>query len=1059
MHLSKKILLYSTILLFALVATSSFVSAEDDIPFWNAQWSYRQQIIVPISTYNPSAHYQPIDIFIEFNNPCWTKNPDHTSIRVLCWHQHTWYELESQIYNIKTTGSDIIDSCNVVFLVPSFADNTEKYFIYYDSTAKPIPNYPNRVTVKDLDYFSSPISGITAEAKFYGIMQGEYCIYGVGQQGTLLDRSFSNLVVKQEKDSKKFDLLNSDQIITFSFAYFDGPEESNEISSDQVFVHKEIFIDGNLMVRFGIISESENKNLRTIAIYTYYYSPTPEKRIYAHVKHFSYEDVVVSGQPNIDGRFGAMFSFKSRNPSIKRMNFGDILPTLRVFGKHEAIEHYQINTNPTSKDREWIISYRDDVTLGSQAWFAQSNDNSGKANGVIFSSNNNIVTSGTNERDGIQLKVAVINYLNVLGSKIDYAAVNFGRNSYETGQSHDINIPDDLVVEFHAEIFSTEHNGYNAVEKEAEYFQQLIPHRTIHSDSLFEEKQRKHNLEVITHLGGTRLTFPWLKTKTNGSIPVLLIELYQDDVLMYSGIAKRSLVFRGISSIQFANVIEGRYLIKVFWMRDNQTKYFRGARVVDVDQNRKIHVLCTYERSVHVSFFDTNENPLEGIYTVLLNQDDIIFDSSNTNNDGEVVLKAPYNARNPYRLQAYYRDILIYDEYVRNILRNVIIDLDIALYDFSVEIKDIFNLPPGVDVNPIVVSYGDKSTFEFTGLEKSPGVFSFSNIPAGFYLLRISHGSFVDEMVFEVPVDTGIVSMHFSAQYQITIDLYTTQGMPLFYETLRFRIQRDGVYVSDVEENTFLLPPATYYIEAYVDDEFVGSNEIELTYSKTIQFVTNVKSIIPMVVLIFSILCIAIICLLLYFKKIDTSAFIRFIAIICIILALLQPWWGFYGISSSPAVEHTSQIFISPQVMIEQTTYPDSVKYELAEMPDMYTDALEKILIVICLTTILFGLSFIVQKFGKKKSSFFMDFISFIVFLVILSVFITATIRLCEISIGEVSGGGSINVALNQHVVTMESSWGFSSGFYLYVLALFLVLSGLLIQLKNSFFSLIKKNG
>jgi hypothetical protein len=1058
MHLSKKILLYSIIILFVLAAASSLVSAEDEIPFWNSQWSYRQQIILPISTQNPSAHYQPIDISIEFNNPCWTKNVNQTSIRILCWHQEKWHELESQIYNIKTIESDIIDSCNIVFLIPAFADDTEKYFIYYDHNPKPAPTYQNRVTVKDLDYFSSPISGITAEAKFYGIMQGEYCIYGVGQQGTLLDRSFSNLIVKQEKNSKTFDLLNSDQIITFSFAYFDGPEENNEISSDQVFVHKEIFIDGNLMVRFGVISESENKNLRTIAIYTYYYSPTSEKRIYAHVKHFCYEDVVVSGQPNIDGRFGAMFSFKSRNPSIKRMNFGDILPTLRVYGKHEAIEQYQINTNPTSKDREWIISYQDDVDLGSQAWFAQSNDNSGKANGVIFSSNNNIVTSGTDERDGIQLKVAVINYLNVLGSKIDYAAVNFGRNSYEKGQTHDLKIPSDLVVEFHAEIFSTETNGYKAIEKESEYFQQLIKHRTIYSDSLFEEKQRKHNLEVITHLGGTRLTFPWLKTKTNGSLPVLLIELYQDDVLMYSGIAKRSILFRGISSIFFPEVIEGTYLIKVFWMRDNSTRYFRGARVVDVDANKKIHVLCTYERSVKVSFFDTNDKPLEGIYTVLLNQDDIIFDSNNTNKEGEVVLKAPYNARNPYRLQAYYRDILIYDDFVRNILRNVIIDLDIALYDFNVEIKDMFDLPPGVAVNPTVVSYGDRSTFEFIGKEKTPGMFSFTDIPAGFYLLRISHGSFVDELVFEVPVDDGIVTMDFSAQYEITIDLYTTQGILLSYDTLQFRIQRDGKFLSDFQENNFILPPGTYFIEAYADQEFVGSSEIEITYSKKINFVTNVKSIIPLVVFLFSIIFIAIFCILLYTKKIDIGCFIRFIALILIVLALLQPWWGFYGISTSPTVEYTSQLFVSPQVMIEQTTYPDTVKYELAEMPEMYVGVLEKIFIVILFTTLILSASFILEKFEKKKSLFFVDFLCLIVFLVVLSVFITATIRLAEIIIGDVFGSGPMSVSINEQFITMQSSWGFSTGFYLYLVAILLVLFRVFFSIKNFVFVLCKKN-
>ncbi|MFO7678009.1 MAG: hypothetical protein R6V50_06495 [Thermoplasmatota archaeon] len=1058
MNISGKLLLFSILTILCFIVGASFISsAEEEIPFWNTQWSYRQEITIPISTDSSHAHYQPIDLSIEFTNACWTNTAYETSIRILCWHENKWIELESQIYDIKKRDEYFIDTCNVVFLIPPFADGTEKYFIYYDDTQKPSVNYPDRVTIKDLEYSASPISGIIAEARYFGIMQGKYCIYGIGQDGTLLDRSFSNIIIKQEKDVTKFDLFNSDQIVSFAFSYFDGPQETDEISSDQSFVHKEIFIDGNLMIKFGIISESENKNLRTIAIYTYYYSPTPEKRIYAHIKHMCTEDVTVSGQANIDGRFGAMFSFKSRNPSISRMNFGDIFPLLRVYGKHNTVEEYQIDTNPSSKEREWIISYEDNVDLGKEAWFSLSDDRTGKANAIIFSSNKGIVKSGANERDGIQLKVAVKNYLNVLGTKIDYATINFGRNSYEKGQTHNLNIPNDLVVEFHAEVFSTEDKGFQSVQKEASYYQQLIAHRTIQHDSSFEEKQKQYQLEVITHRGGTRFTFPWLKSITNFSLPILLVELYQEDNLMYSGYAKRSILFRGISSILFPEVSEGEYLIKVFWMRDNSTKYFRGARVVNVDEDKKIHVFCTYERLIHVSFFDSNENPLEGIYTLLLNEDHIIFDSNITNNAGEVVLKAPYSA-NPYTLKAYYRDILIYDDLVRNTLRNVIIDLDISLYDFTVEIKDIFGLHPGVDLSPFVVSYGDKSTFEFTAEKKQPGIFYFSDIPSGLYSLRVTYGSFFDELIFEVPVVEEYIVLDFSAQYEITFQLYTTQGISFSYSEVNFKVHRNERYLSDFNTNSFILPPGIYQIQAYADQEFIGSKEIELTNSKTINFVTNIQSIIPLIVNIVALLCLAICFFLLFKKVINILLFLKLIAIIFIVICLLQPWWGFYGVSSSPSIEHTSQIFISPQVMMEQTNYHDRTEFEIAEMPELYVDVLSKIMIVLFIVCILLVFSFIFLKIRKNNYSFFIDFLCLLMLVVVLSVFITGTIRLCEISIGEVQGSGTIGVSVNQEIIMMQSSWGFITGFYLFITSILLVFTGMLIELKNRVYRLTKKN-
>jgi hypothetical protein len=47
-------------------------------------------------------------------------------------------------------------------------------------------------------------------------------------------------------------------------------------------------------------------------------------------------------------------------------------------------------------------------------------------------------------------------YLNALGTEIDYAGVIFGRNSYEKNSTHDLIIDGGLLVEFDSEVYTTE---------------------------------------------------------------------------------------------------------------------------------------------------------------------------------------------------------------------------------------------------------------------------------------------------------------------------------------------------------------------------------------------------------------------------------------------------------------------------------------------------------------------------------------------------------------------------------------------------------------------------
>jgi len=400
----KKLCSVYIILIFLLsssVISISSSSKNDSIPAWDSNWSYSQEIPIPISTDKPSIKLQPIDIKIKFEHSCWAANENEHSIRIVCWDGRSWHDLESQIYDLEHGETNHITECGLVFLIPEFADGNEKYFIYYDDNKKSSIEYMDHVSVKDNYYYSEPITGVLAEGDYYEIAEDGYCVYAIGQKGQVMNRKLSQNIIKMKPKSKVFDHVNIEIIAALCFSYFEGVNDEDEISSDQSLVSKEIINDGNLMIEVGIISESSNKNLLTTCIYKYYYCPNGDKRISMHVKHEILNKGVVSGIINLDGRYGTISALKSRSERVNKMRFGEMLPYLHVYGEDNYIKEYYLNTDPESKNREWIIPYSDDCDLGKDAWISYDEGENGKAHAFLFSSNKDIVKSGSKENDGI----------------------------------------------------------------------------------------------------------------------------------------------------------------------------------------------------------------------------------------------------------------------------------------------------------------------------------------------------------------------------------------------------------------------------------------------------------------------------------------------------------------------------------------------------------------------------------------------------------------------------------------------------------------------------------
>jgi len=1033
------------ILLISSLLTASVSSEDNTPPIWNKKWSYVEEIKLPISTDSQSAKFQPIDIRMEFSKNCWAKNESIHSVRVCCWDGSAWHELESQIYNLEFTDADHIKSCGLVFLVPNIVNGKERYFVYYDGSEKPSPKYPDHVSVEDAYYYFEPISGVSVEGYYYKITEDGYCVYAVGQKGKVMYRQLSQCVIKERSGTKEFSLMDSDDIASFSFSYQHGPNEEDEISSDQSLVSKEIFVDGNLMVEFGIVSESSGKDMRTTNIYKYYYCPMPDKkRICVHVKHEVFKGGTVEGIENLDGRYGALISYKSTSERIKMMRFGEMLPYLHVYDESDNIREYKISTNPESKDREWVISYKDDCDLGKDAWFSYDKSEIGKAHGILFPSNKNIVKYGTDEQDGIQLKAAEKLYLDALGTKVGYVSINFGRNSYKKGGVHDVNIPDDLVVEFDTEFFTTEKGGYKDVIDEGNIYRTLIEHRYKSEYNTFEN-ENIYTLTVIPRFSFGRifLSYPWLEEMIGHSCPTTWVELYKDDSLISEGSITKP--FLGAPKIKFPKLAPGEYTVKVYRKIGDKLKRYIGVESVKIEGDTNLYVYCTWERNIRLTIQDQYGKGISDAELILYRGATVVIKNT-TKENGKLVFSVPFDPLDSYVLKAYYKGFMLYDKETSNKQKKVDINLD--LYDLTVDAKDELGLPPGVDVRPFLTSSEMANPLDIIPKDVGSGIFSFKDLPLASYKLEISYGSFLDEKIIDIPEIGDSTTIGFTARFDLCTDLFDSRGNLIKDDNLKIDITRNGQTIYDsIEPNKIVsLPPGNYVINVHSDGELIGFKNIELTSDRDMQIVTVLEPILPVLITGIILVFIGEIFVFLIFKKISLNTFFKLLAMALIILSLFQPWWVLNASSNNPIAGKNTNLFIVPQAMIDRTTYNDKPYLELATIPELFTNFLGVLLLIVCSGFVLLGLSFIPNIFLRRRFSLLLISASILFFILVSGAFSLGMSKICEISLGSLQGEGAMNVVLpDGGNAAMSASWGLGIGFYLCIIsALIATAAGLL---------------
>ncbi len=1092
--MQKNIISVFLLINFTIIIFSPIGFSQENLEWWNDQWSYRDQLIVPIDTSIEESKYQPIDTSFKFENLCWAKSEYEHSVRVIIQDGETFDELESQIYDLNYSDESHIKSCNIVFLIPKETSGNEQYFVYYDDGEKPATNYDDHVRVDESYYNIEPIPGYPFESLYYKITQGDYIIYAVTQDGKFMGSGVSQQVTKLKSQSTDVLPKSGELFASFDFMYFYGEELEDYSGSVDNLISKEIFIDGNLMVKFGIVSGSTKEDIRTTVTYKYYYCPMDDKRIYAHVKHEILDGFTVAPVTEVEGTYASFQCGGLESNSIGELNFGKIYPYFHVYSEKNSIEEYALNPDPeiAMGPGTWastmFINTEDDLDLGSNAWISYDEGEKGVAHGLILGSNN-VVKSGTDERDGIQVKGREQDASDLPGLEGNMIYTEFSRNSYERGSSRDVDVPKDLVVEYDAEFFSTETGGYKVVEKESVLFQSLVRIWPLNIEEVQGQDygETRHSLSAVVHLAPSAPFGNSFSILTGMNLSYISAELYQNKELISTGIGGRLPInplpdFEDTRPLQkiklalgifdwknrslfkkitFNNLATGEYLIKIF--RENprfsKERRFIGFAIIDLNQDKKIHIFCKQERSIKLTIKDQNEIGVENAELCLV-KDNVTISRGFSNSEGQFILKAPCNIFSKYDLNVYYNGFIILNEPIRLGYTNKIIpikkSIDIQRYDLEVEVLDKWELPTEFDIDMIIESPEMIRLKSISSNRLSSNKYLFSNIIPTNYQLILQYKSFVKEEKIDI-VDDKNICIVFPVEFNTKINVFDSRGLQLKDANIFFERKNKNINII-TDENGYsqiLLPPGAYITTVQVDEELVGERQINIAGERSYELITKNEPLFPNIVLLLSFL-LTIIGAIFAVKKRNLTSFLKILAVSLAITSIVAPWWVLHG--SLNQIETTTKMYLIPSELITITSGPNTIAGELASLPELVVLVMTLVGLSIAVGCIFLILHLLVKSYKKRIYSTLLITFSGLSFMGSLTIFSYAMAELAKIGVGGFFGEGDVDISLYVEGArtSIMCNWGPDIGFYLCLASIIILLSIFILDIKKIYIKISK---
>ncbi len=833
----KKLLaLILVVFLISIVLMPTSKPIDKESPWYEKffNWSYRQKIKIPYNTTLDIASFKPVDLTINFENPCWAKDTYNHSIRVVYQNKDEFNELESQIYDLNYSSENIITSCNLIFLIPENANGNEEYYIYYDYSEKEKVDYIDHVSVEESYYRYEPLVGVFFESWYYLVIQDSSIIYTVSQKGKALSDPISQQVMKIKNSTDIIKTNSGEQTVSFNFVYwwFKNNCWTNILSSEKL-VSKKIIYDGNLMVKFLIISQSNDGSIQSSVFYTYYFSPDKNTSIYTNVKHEVLKHPLPIGNKT-DVSFFIFNCGEVKSSIIDELNFGEIPRYMHFYSQDERIVQYKLDQNPENIDWQMIIGREDDYDLGSSPWVSIDYGLTGKAHGIIFDSAE-VVKSGENERNGIELQIHQANNIKLPGIDAKSLYIYLMRNSYEKNEDFDNELPKNYVVNFNAELFSTEEGGFKAVEKEANLYKSFINYQP-ETDNILPDDDGKnieeYKITIYPHLNPSsflKIISSTLLLKNT----YVKVELYKDGILK-GDIRAGRVSFTEDYLIDWANTTffkkaifpnqnPGVYLVKIYlenlFLKERE---FVGYSIIDLKDNTTVHILCKSECNVNLKVHDQYNKDIKDIEAEILINNITVFKTTSDSN-GYISFSLPHSTSEVYTLRLLYKGFLLNQEEIKFGIRNLFItykkSFNFSLYNFTIYIKDNDDKKIDLAFDVSLTSQNMLNPIYITPDNTSNNAYIFKNLPSSDYNLILKYNT----LEFEEKISIQKNEIKTIILYKINLILEDLWGLTpgtnldIILKCKDFK-KPINIYLSNISSESLNIPllyPGNYTIDIY----------------------------------------------------------------------------------------------------------------------------------------------------------------------------------------------------------------------------------------------------
>ena len=1068
----KKVMIFFIMLsLFSSIFTGNVFSQDNTLNSGIDGFLGKKEISIPFDTSLENAKFQPIDVEIKFDTHVWAKDEQNHAVRIAVDDGSGLNELECQIYNLNSVDNAHINSCCVVFLIPETADGSEKYYVLYDGSEKPAPGYEDHLILEDTHYFYEPISGQKIDFDYFGFWEDDEIIYAIVQKGELLGSPVCQGVLKFLPGSKQLETYNIDQMGLFDIEYGINAEPLYMGSAFSTDITKNVIVDGNLMLRVKIDGTSPNGELRSDNIYTYYHQPCDTKRIYIDAYHEILKDIKVEDPSLLDGTYGGIVSIKTTSASIDKMNVGEIMPSIDLYSEDDLVTQYEVTVNPSTQDRDVILSTEDDIDLGDRAWVSLSDPSSGRAHGIILDKN----TGFLEEDDGIQIKAWGRENVKLPGLEADTSNLYFHRNNYEKNGVHNTDLKQGFNINLKIEYVTVVENGYASVDAESDIFREKAQMFPVLRENLTQEETEdveRFSLKCFVHLGSSFPLGDLLSAATGKKIPYIYAEIYKDNSLKSSGSVgrlalgaidfdmegkkfiekiktvlgifdlKNSSFFK---KIVFPDLVPGVYVVKIF--RENplfglEHKYI-GYAIVDVQEDSIVRIVCRPETTAKYTINDQNGLGVENVKFQILT-DDIIISDAVSDVNGSCILKAPMSSsKNPYTLHVLYNGFLIEEQQIKlglkNTLKPLTHDFSLDLYDLDLNILDLWGLAPEVEVNPRITSDEMLEHTTINAEKLDDGLYRFIDLSSAGYSLSMRYKSFEIEEKIQIPGDKKL-DVVFPAEYKNHLKIMNKFSIPIGGgELVVTRGEKaETVEINDKGEIFFAVPPGSYDIKVIVDSQEIAYQNLDIKNEKNLEIITSQESILHNMMLYLGItIAIASIMFIIWKRRFYMG--VKILVVGLLLMAIFSPWWSLTG--ESNGVETNTHTLLYPSEIVSLTSADDALGGSVSVLPEDFTMVLNLLLVLVGLVIIISILTVITNN-RFRKITLILGVISFILLVTALGLFYYAMSLVTEIGVGSFMGSGMILTDIPGYATgeTLSCNWGPGLGFILPVVSAMLII-------------------